>query len=176
MRTQVADLWSLVHEGGLVIDTYCPDGTAVAFRTVLQVDGDRTLQISRCAIAPLSHYQQLRLAVRHRQAVRARSIDVLRRIERWQRVLRYGFLSGFGLSEVAWAIAHWPFDAAEWRTLLWRQGPSAVLLVLGVIGPPLMRRFLPLLLRLAASGLIKERAAALRQASRAYAVRLGLAV
>lgn len=176
IRTQVADLWSLLHEGGIVIDTCCADGKTVAFRTVLQADGDRTLRIGRRALAPLSRYQRMRLAVRHRQAVRARSLDVFRRIERWQRVARASFLSGFGVSEGAWLFAHWPLTAADWRTLLWHQIPSAILLLLSGIGPMLMRWLLPRLLRWAASGIIQERFAALRQASRAYATRRGISI
>jgi hypothetical protein len=74
-RTRLADLWALLHEGGLAIDTCVADRPAL--RTLLQLDGDRLTLVALPAVAPLSAEERLSLAERHADAVRARSVAVL---------------------------------------------------------------------------------------------------
>jgi hypothetical protein len=75
MADRLADLWSLLHEGGLAIDTCVADRPAL--RTLLQLDGDRLTFVAMRAVAPLSPEERLGLAARHADAVRARSVAVL---------------------------------------------------------------------------------------------------
>ena len=163
----------MLHEGGIAVETRTGgDGSPIAFRTLLQIDGDRVLRIGQLALAPLTPHQRLRLAVRHRQAVRARTIAVLLRIRRRLNWLKYALLSLFAGSEVYRAIIDWPFVHLDWRQWLWRQVPSLVLLAMGTLIPWMIRLTAPYLLRMLASGTISERLAAHRAASHDFFARL----
>ncbi|MFL5280236.1 MAG: hypothetical protein ACJ8AW_04385 [Rhodopila sp.] len=93
--SRFTDLWSMLHEGGVLVETRVggPE-TPVALRTLLQIDGDRVVRVGWNALKPLSHNERLRLAVQHRQAVRAGSVTVLSGLERW---LTWGHTLPLGL-------------------------------------------------------------------------------
>jgi hypothetical protein len=117
------DIWRSLHEGGLTIETpvgESPDAR-IALRTVIQLDGDRMVLVDFGAMSALSHYQRLRLAARHRQAVRARSMGVFVELHRGISIFRGVLLAGFGLGEVASVAARVSSGQFGWRTLLWDQ-------------------------------------------------------
>jgi hypothetical protein len=173
LSVRFADLWSMLHEGGITVETRTgAEGSPIAFRTLLQIDGGRLLRIGQTALGPLTPCQRLRLAVRHRQAVRSRSIAVLLRLRRDLVWLRYGLIALFAGTEVHRVITDWPFVQLDWRTLLWHQVPSLVMLAMGVIVPWTIRLIAPYLLRLIASRTIRERLAAHRAASHAFLARV----
>jgi hypothetical protein len=136
------DLWRSLHEGGLTIETFvgeAPDAR-VALRTVIQLDGDRMVLVDLQALSALSHYQRLRLAARHRQAVRARSLGVFVELHKGLSLFRGLLLAGFGVGEVSSAAARISAGQFGWRTLLWDQ--------VYCLAPLALHRVLPYGLRL----------------------------
>jgi hypothetical protein len=117
------DLSRALHEGGLTIETSvseAPDAR-VALRTVIQLDGDRMVSVDFGAMSALSRYQRLRLAARHRQSVRARSMGVFVELHKGLSIFRCLLLAVFGVGEVASAAARIPSGQFSWLTLLWDQ-------------------------------------------------------
>jgi hypothetical protein len=126
-----AGIWSILHEGGLVIDTPVADHpeAPLALRTVLQLDGDRTVIVDLGAMAHMSQYERLRLAVRHGRDVRAKSAALFAGLHRGALLLRGCLLIGFGGTEMysfATRIAQW--QQFDWRGLLREQIPCLLLL------------------------------------------------
>ncbi len=160
----------MLHEGGLLIETRKTEdeGSPVALRTLVQLDGDRIVWIARNTFASMSHYQRLRIAVRHRRMVRQHSAQRLYDASRWLPWLRYGFLALFGASETGRVVADWPFVHVDWQAMLWHQAPGLALLASGFVAPAVLRFAVPHILRWRAAGTIRQRAAERRQASVDY--------
>lgn len=161
----------MLHEGGLLIETRIMDNNAtspVALRTLLQLDGDRVVWIGRNAFASMSHYQRLRVAVRHRRVVRQRSVKLLNDARSWMPWLRYGFFALFGVHETGRGFADWPFVQLDWQAWLWHLVPGVALLAAGFVAPKVLAYAVPYILRWRAGATIRQRATARRQASKDY--------
>jgi hypothetical protein len=102
LASRFRDLWHLLHEGGLVIETRAVEQPAapLALRTVLQLDGDRMISVDLSAIAALSQDERLRLMDRHRRDVLDKTAGVFGGLNRGLFVLRAGLLAGAGVGAV----------------------------------------------------------------------------
>jgi hypothetical protein len=132
------ELWSLLAEGGLTVNTPDVPDAPVALRTVLQLDGDRVILVNQDVIAPLSDAERLVLLARHTEDVRSRSGGLLSGLHRSVAVLRGALLVGFGggeLANLASAIAGPGLNHVDWFRLFYDQLPFAGLLVARVSLP-----------------------------------------
>jgi hypothetical protein len=156
-RRQLEDLWALLVDGGLAIDTCIGDQPAL--RTLLQLDGDRLTFVARAAVEPLPAEQRLRLAARHADAVRARSVGVLADGRSLGQVLRHVMLAGFGGTELYSAAKRISLisvlSQTDWLGLAHDQALCAVLLVCRAALPWMVRRTVPLLMRWRYAGIAR---------------------
>jgi hypothetical protein len=144
-REQLADLWALLHDGGLAIDTNVADRPAL--RTLLQLDGNRLTLVAMRTVAPLSAQERLGLAARHADAVRARAVGVLAdgRIVGW--VLGHVVLAvvcGVEIYSVATRVLAGTMD---WWGLLHDQAVCVILLAGRAVLPWVVRWVMPLVVR-----------------------------
>jgi hypothetical protein len=132
---ELADLWSLLHEGGLAVETQ--SAGKLALRTLLQLDGDRLTFVALRILEPLSPEDRRLLAVRHADAVRARSVGMLadgRTVLPW---LRHAALVGFGSGELYSVVTRvsWGAMQLDWMGLLRDQMVWPILLILRAVLP-----------------------------------------
>lgn len=117
-----ADAWALLHEGGLLVETTLGTGpgSAIAMRTLLQLDGDRMTHVDAQLLATLPRWERLRVAARHNRDVQARSRVVLAGLSRLPAILRACLLAVFGAGEAETAIARIAATPAsiDWHGLL----------------------------------------------------------
>ena len=148
---RLADLWALLHEGGLAIDTCVADRPAL--RTLLQLDGDRLTFVALRAVAPLSAEERLGLAARHADAVRGRSVAVLAdgRIVGW--VLGHVLLALVGGVEIYSIAIRLLAGTVDWWGLLHDQVVCLVLMGGRAVLPWVLRQAVSFVVRWRYSGI-----------------------
>jgi hypothetical protein len=145
----LADLWSLLHEGGLAVETRAAGKPAL--RTLLQLDGDRVTFVALRTLEPLSAEDRRLLAEGHAEAVRARLAGILADGRRVLPLLRHAALAGFGGGEVYSIATRVSLTSTVWKVdwlgLVHDQIVWLIVLIGRAALPWVVRRIVPWVIR-----------------------------